>query len=118
MTHLCSSAGQCRAAARAGLSWEGLGRCPNKNSGTGLVQLPRPMTMSFECIQSASVMFALARVDSFKAMMRKKSASMLHKVRGSPHSELTPTRYFSAYCQLPAFRDRNSSTSTYLFLCI
>lgn len=38
---------------------------------------------------SASGMFAEARTDGFHAVMRKRCASMLHRVRGSPNSILS-----------------------------
>ncbi|XP_063827227.1 uncharacterized protein LOC135076736 [Ostrinia nubilalis] len=55
-------------------------RVQYNNAFRALLRLPR--------FCSASAMFALAGVDSFEAIMRKKCASLLHRVRGSCHSVL------------------------------
>ncbi|CAK1585600.1 unnamed protein product [Parnassius mnemosyne] len=56
-------------------------RTQYNNAFRALLRLPR------YC--SASAMFALAGVDSFDAIIRKKTASLLNRVRGSGHSVLS-----------------------------
>jgi hypothetical protein len=58
----------------------GVLRVQYNNAFRALLRLPR--------FCSASAMFALAGVDSFEAIMRKKTASFLYRVRGSRHSVL------------------------------
>lgn len=55
-------------------------RVQYNNALRALLRLPR--------FCSASTMFAWAGIDSFEAIMRKKSASILYRVRGSSHSVL------------------------------
>ncbi|CAK1598306.1 unnamed protein product [Parnassius mnemosyne] len=73
---------------RANMLVHRFGRCTDavkitlfKAYCTALLRLPR------YC--SASAMFALAGVDSFDAIIRKKTASLLNRVRGSGHSVLS-----------------------------